>query len=217
MRPRHRPGHLRVRLFLATNRCQLARSPSNWSFRRGSQPTWQHWSTWQSRIDEMSTANNRPFRRRARTSIRVMMLAILIVAVPPGWQVNRAREQREALDASVIGFLVDSRVSNGFEDQTSVGGCQPARIQCTRRSMHRDRRPGGERQPWRGPSASDQYAEPVVGPTKVLGPTLCSGIEERDLVTRVRVSSRGAVGFETIAQRAAQPEVRFVRWCRPWP
>ena len=80
----------------------------------------------------MSTANNRPFRRRARTSIRVMMLAILIVAVPPGWQVNRAREQREALDASVIGFLVDSRVSNGFEDQTSVGGCHPASTQCMR-------------------------------------------------------------------------------------
>ena len=47
----------------------------------------------------MSTANDRQSRRRARTSIRVMMLAILIVAVPLGWQVNRAREQREALDA----------------------------------------------------------------------------------------------------------------------
>jgi Leucine Rich repeat len=47
----------------------------------------------------MSSCNNRPVRHWARSSIRVMMLVILIVAVPLGRQVNRAREQREAVDA----------------------------------------------------------------------------------------------------------------------
>jgi hypothetical protein len=47
----------------------------------------------------MSSGNNGTARHWARTSIRVMMLVILIVAVPLAWQVNRAREQREAVDA----------------------------------------------------------------------------------------------------------------------
>jgi hypothetical protein len=47
----------------------------------------------------MSSGENRTARHWGRTSIRVMMLVILIAAVPLAWQVNRAREQREAVDA----------------------------------------------------------------------------------------------------------------------
>ena len=38
-------------------------------------------------------------RRRMRVSLRVMMLAILCLAVFLGWQVNKARQQREAVAA----------------------------------------------------------------------------------------------------------------------
>jgi hypothetical protein len=47
----------------------------------------------------MSSANNKLTRPWARVSIRVMMLMVLVIAVLLGWQANKAREQREAVQA----------------------------------------------------------------------------------------------------------------------
>jgi Leucine rich repeat len=47
----------------------------------------------------MPSASSRPIRPWARISIRVMMLLVLTIAVPLGWLVNRARQQREAVEA----------------------------------------------------------------------------------------------------------------------
>jgi Leucine rich repeat len=45
------------------------------------------------------SASSRPIRQWARITIRVLMLLVVTVAVPLGWQVNRAHEQREAVEA----------------------------------------------------------------------------------------------------------------------
>jgi hypothetical protein len=47
----------------------------------------------------MSSAKSRPIQPWARISIRVSMLLVLTIAVPLGWQVNRTREQRVAVEA----------------------------------------------------------------------------------------------------------------------
>src|SRR3954454_17549939 len=40
-----------------------------------------------------------PHRRRFRISLRVLMLVVLVAGVWMGWQVNKARRQREAVAA----------------------------------------------------------------------------------------------------------------------
>jgi hypothetical protein len=45
----------------------------------------------------MPSTEKPPDRPWARVSIRVMMVVVLVVAIVLGWQVNRVREQQEAV------------------------------------------------------------------------------------------------------------------------
>jgi hypothetical protein len=63
----------------------------------------------------------------------------------------------------------------------------------------------------RGPTrrCEADHTDSVIRPAKMLGPSLGPGIEQRNLGPCLGIAGRGSIGFESVAQRTAQPEVEL--------
>jgi hypothetical protein len=108
------------------------------------------------------------------------------------------------------------RVDNSGEDQA---GSAVSRVPCSRdsvsmnrlRSHHmltKSREHGTQIRP--SLRKFSKYCPHALGPSEMLRPALASRVEQRDFRVGLRIDRMGSVGFMTVAERAAQPEVGFL-------